>query len=696
MRSFRHRTALAAAFATLTFQPSPSSGQDGLENDTIPVFDLEPITVTGRLDDLVGRASSASAGYVGFRDLARRPLTRVGELLETVPGMILTQHSGSGKSNQMFVRGFNLDHGTDFATRVEGMPVNIPSHAHGQGYTDLNFLIPELVDNVEYALGNYYADIGDFGSAGGAHIRLRDDLEQPLFIAGAGENGHRRMVTGGSFPVGSAGTLLAGGELQRYDGPWEIPEEVRKLSGFLRFTHTGQGGRLSLLAMAYDNDWQASDQIPLRAVQRGVISRFGQIDESLGGASSRHSLSLTWNRTGARSSQRIEGYGIRYSLDLFSNFTYGLEDPARGDQFRQEDDGRTTWGLLAAHQQLVELSGREHRWTVGTELRVDQADLTLSRTRDRAAIGVVRTDLVDQLGAGFHAELESPWTDRFKTTLGIRADLHRFDVVSDRAENTGVADGAIVSPKASLAYTAGEQTELYLAGGMGFHSNDARGTVTTIDPVTNEPTTPVDPLVRSRGAELGVRTNLLEGLRSTASLWTVDLDSELLFVGDAGGTEASGASRRIGLTLANFWRIDPEWSADIDLSLTRARFTDAEERNARIPGALESVLALGLSHEPGSNGVFGTLRVRRFGSYPLVEDGSVRSSAASLMNLRMGYRLGAARVTLAVFNVLDEEHSDIQYFYASRLHGEPTEGVEDLHFHPAVPRAFRMQVSWGF
>lgn len=676
--------------------PPPVHAQDDADTDTLTVYDLSPLTVTGRLDDLVGRAPTASVGYVGFRDLLRRPMAREGELLETVPGMILTQHSGGGKSNQMFVRGFNLDHGTDFATRVEGMPLNLPSHAHGQGYTDLNILVPEFVDNVEYSLGNYYADIGDFGSAGGAHVRLLRSLDRPLFVVGAGEDGHRRAVTAASAPVGRTGTFFAGVEARTYDGPWDVPEDLRKISGMARLSFEGSRDRYSVLAMAYDNEWQASDQIPARAVDEGIISRFGQIDETLGGASSRYSVSASWNRTGDRSSHRIEAYGVRYSLDLFSNFTYGLDDPAGGDQFRQEDDGRTTLGLRAAHRRAVELGGLEHRWTVGTELRRDRADVILSRTRGRETVGIVRSDDVTQSSAGLHTEFETPWSDRWTTTVGLRADLYRFQVESDRAENTGDADDGIVSPKASLAYRAGDDTELYLAAGLGFHSNDARGTVTTVDPATGDATDPVDPLVRSRGAEVGVRTSAWSGLRTTASLWTVEVDSELLFVGDAGTTEASDGSRRLGFTLANFWRIDPTWSADLDLSLTRARFVDVNPEFDRIPGALENVLAMGVSRDPVADGVFGSVRLRRFGAYPLVEDDAVRADAASLVNAQLGVRLGDLRVGVAVFNLFDETHSDIQYFYASRLPGEPAAGVDDLHYHPVEPRAFRIQVSWGY
>jgi hypothetical protein len=268
-------------------------------------------------------------------------------------------------------------------------------------------------------------------------------------------------------------------------------------------------------------------------------------------------------------------------------------------------------------------------------------------------------------------------------------------VTSDSSANTGSSDDAIVSPKLSLAFGPFAGTEFYVSGGLGFHSNDARGTVTTIDPASGTPTDPVDALVRSWGGEVGVRTQPLDGLNTTVALWALELDSELLFVGDAGTTEPSGGSRRVGITLANFYRITDEWSADLDVSFTRARLLDAPAGQRWIPGGIERVLAAGFGYEPSANGPFGSARLRYFGSYPLIEDNSVRSQANSLVNVMAGYKLGSARLTVDVLNALDEEHSDIQYFYTSRLAGEPPQGVDDVHFHPSEPRQLRFSLSWG-
>jgi hypothetical protein len=661
--------------------------------DSVPVYALGKIVVLGRVDDLTSVARTASQGFVGARDLRQRPLLREGELLETVPGLIMTQHSGDGKSNQMFVRGFNLDHGTDFHTRVEGMPVNVVTHAHGQGYTDLNFVIPELVDHIEYWLGTYYAGIGDFGAAGGAEFRLRRTLDRPFIAGGLGAHGFTRVVGGTSVPF-LGGDLLAGGELKNYDGPWNLPQELRKKSGVLRWTRTAGAHSFSILALGYDNRWNAADQVPLRLLKRAAIDRFSQIDSTLGGAAERYSLSAEWVRSAGQGGQRAQVYALRSDLDLFSNFTYFLDNQTDGDQIRQRDRGRWTLGANVTH---IPPLGRAsaHQITFGLQTRYDIADVALYRASARVPTETVRADDVKEWGTGVYVEATSRWTPALRTVLGLRADAYTFDVQSDNAINSGTARDAIVSPKASLIYQASPRTELYASAGLGFHSNDARGTIQRIDPATGDPVDPVDPLVQSRGAELGMRASPLSGLRTTLALWAVELDSELLFVGDAGTTEPSNGSRRVGVTLANFWRVTPELSADLDLSFTRARFVDVGTAD-RIPGALENVIAAGVSWEPIGNGLLAAARLRHLGAHPLIENNSVRGDPTSIVNLSAGYKRGPVRVTLSLLNALDAKDADIQYYYASRIRSEPVGGVEDVHIHPIEPRQLRLSVGIGF
>jgi hypothetical protein len=689
------RRALSACtlIAAAASAPAAAQQRDTARSaaDTLPRYTLAPVVVEGRRDDLTGIATSASHGFVGYRDFRLRPLVREGELLETVPGLIMTQHSGDGKSNQMFVRGFNLDHGTDFSTKVEGIPVNIPTHAHGQGYTDLNFIIPELVDHVEYELGPYYADIGDFGSAGGAELRLRRSLDRPLAVAGVGEDGYRRAVAAASVELGS-GRLLAGAEVKEYDGPWAVAQDLGKRAGLVRYSWERGGDAFSVLALGYDNAWNASDQVPSRLIAGGALGRFAQIDSSLGGSSSRYAVTAEWLRAGSVASHRLQLYAMRYDLDLYSNFTYFLDDPDEGDQIQQRDRGREVFGGDFAYSRAV----GAHTTTFGLQTRLDLADVALRRAGGRDILATVRADEVTQWGSGAYVEVRSDWTSRFRTVLGVRGDAYRFDVASDRAANSGEASDAILSPKASIAFQATDALELYLSGGFGFHSNDARGTVQTIDPVTGEAVERVDPLARSRGAEIGVRATPVEGVRTTLTAWTVELDSELLFVGDAGTTEPSDASRRVGVTWANFWQPLPQLRLDVDASFAHARFHELSEEENRIPGALERVVTAGVAWEPPRGGPFAALRLRHFGEYPLIEDNSVRASAASLLNLNVGWAHRGLRFGASVLNVLDSDDADISYFYASRVRGEPAGGIEDVHFHPVEPRQIRLTVSWGY
>ncbi|HEX6051306.1 MAG TPA: TonB-dependent receptor plug domain-containing protein, partial [Gemmatimonadaceae bacterium] len=397
---------------------------------------LGTIKVMGRVDDLTGLASTASQGHVGAADLRLRPLAREGELLETVPGMIVTQHSGDGKANQYFIRGFNLDHGTDFQTRVEGMPVNMPSHAHGQGYTDLNFLIPELVDYVDYRLGVYHTELGDFGSAGGAEFRLLQTLDRPFATVEAGEHGLARIALGSSTRFG-IGDLLVSGELKSYDGPWELEQRVRKVSGVARYSWDRGRSRYSLLGMAYRNRWNSSDQIPQRAVGAGSIDRFGFVDATNGGSTQRYSVSGNWTRLAARSTQKATVFGIYSDLDLFSNFTYFLDNPDRGDQFNQREQ-RTVVGANASHAHEIDAMGVEHTLTVGVQARSDVlSPVGLHRTSRRTRYATVRQDEVTETGTGLFAEAQSRWRPWLRTTLGVRGDAYTFDVASDRPENSG-------------------------------------------------------------------------------------------------------------------------------------------------------------------------------------------------------------------------------------------------------------------
>jgi hypothetical protein len=649
---------------------------------------LEELLVTGRREHLAGEARSASEGVVGQMDLAIRPLLRPGDVLEAVPGLVVTQHSGSGKSNQMFLRGFNLDHGTDFSTAIDGMPINLRSHGHGQGYTDINFLIPETVARINFVKGPYHAELGDFSSAGGAEIETADVLNNQLAWT-LGENGFHRGLAMGSFANGS--TRLSGAvEVQRYDGAWtDVDEDVKKVSGLLKLGGGDDAIGWQTTVMHYDNEWHAADQIPERAVTAGVISPLGSIDTSLGGDTRRSSVSGEYQRSRGDHTTRWTAYLVDYEMNLYSNFTYQLDDPVRGDQFQQVDERHILGGSY--HHHWNPSGTLQHRW--GIAVQHDDIDTVgLHRTQARERTGTVREDTVEETSLGAHYEAIWSLGPRWRAVLGARADHFRFDVNAEDPRNSGTEQDTLISPKASLIYRKSAATEWYASAGRGFHSNDARGVTQQVDPVTGEAVSSVDPLASSSGAELGVKTQWQQRWNLAAALWHLELDSELLFVGDAGTTEATRPSERWGLELNNFWMIDEVWSLEADIAWTDARFSDDAIEGRHIPGALETVASATLSAQtPG--GWFGALRVRYVDGAPLIEDGSVTAHSASLAHLSLGWTGQRYALRADMLNLFDSDDRDIEYFYASRLEGEPLEGVEDRHFHRFEPRQVRLTLT---
>lgn len=671
--------------------PDPSATPPEQGSDHLQVYD--EIQVTDRASDMVGVADSASEGVTGRQELEERPILRPGELLETVPGVIITQHSGSGKANQYFLRGFNLDHGTDFRITVDDIPVNMPSHGHGQGYSDLNFLIPELVDTVRYKKGAYYADEGDFSAAGAAEFTYVNSLPKGLLALTPGDYGYARLLAADSTKWGN-GDLLGAVEVGRNNGPWVHPDDYRKLNGVLRWNRGDAGNGLTLTAMGYDGKWNSTDQIPERAVEEGLINRFGTIDPTDGGSTYRYSLAADWRRGSETTLTRASAYALRYGLDLFSDFTYFLNDPVNGDQFEQLDD-RTVTGFQLEHQWGASWGGREIETEVGLQVRNDSIRNGLFHTKDRLRLDTTRQDDIEELTGGPYVQARVRWTPWLRTVTGVRADEYYADVKSNLAENSGTRNAAILSPKLAVTLGPWSETELYFDYGWGFHSNDARGATLRIDPTTGEPADRVTPLVRAKSADFGVRTSAIQNFQTSATVFLLDLDSELVFSGDGGTTEASRSSRREGIELQSFWHPRPWLSIDADYAYSRARFTSFDPVGDHIPGAIQSAFSAGISVD-NRGPWFGSLRIRYFGPRPLIEDDSIRSKASNLLNLRLGHRFpNGLSLAAEIFNLLNDRVSDIDYYYESQLRGEPGP-VSDLHFHPAETRSVRLAVEWRY
>jgi TonB dependent receptor/Carboxypeptidase regulatory-like domain/TonB-dependent Receptor Plug Domain len=707
------------------------------------------VEVQGREDSLIGVADSATQGTVGARQLEDRPILRSGEVLETVPGLIITQHAGGGKANQYFLRGFNLDHGTDFGVFLDGMPLNLPSHAHGEGYADMNIVVPELVQRLNYEKGPYYAEIGNYSSAGSANIQYFKTLPQNFFQVELGTYNYARAVFGVSQTLGS-GTLLYGGEAYYDDGPWMHPDAYSKFNGLLTYNQGDATNGFSLMARGYHGKWNSSDQIPENAVP--LVGLFGALDPTDGGNSQRYSLQAEWHRQGTNSATTIMGYGFYYDLDLFSDFTYHLDDPVKGDQFEQQDK-RWVTGFDAAHTIFSQWFGRKVENTFGLQLRNDWVHNGLYRTADRArtdkndsnacnaepipecasdpdliAVLPAATDVsqfTDTM-ASFYVQNKIQWAEKFRSVLALRGDeaiyavtsltpsyvateLPAAPVINFAKLNSGSASKFLPSPKASLIFGPWFKTDFYVQAGFSFHSNDVRGTTQRIEPISPDypfptPSTPISPLVATKGAEVGVRTVAVPHLQSTLSLWYLHSNSELQQDGDTGGTIASASpSNRYGVEWANYYTPLEHLAFDFDLADSKALFATTDAGNAApgspggkwVPEAVGLVISSGIAVH-SYKGFWGSLRLRAFGPRNLTSDAVYRSSSTLLLNAEVGYRINEKwRVSAQLLNLLDRSDHDIDYAYTSRI--TPTAPAQFTNvFHPVEPFQVRFTLVRTF
>ena len=654
-----------------------AKGQDS--DDTIIVY--------GRAIAQIGTALSGSQGTVGYADFENLPISRTGELVENVPGVIATQHSGTGKANQYFLRGFNLDHGTDFAGFVDGVPINMPTHGHGQGYLDFNFIIPETIERIDFRKGPYFADVGDFSAAGTIAFKTYDTL-QPFAQATIGEFGYYRATAAGSTSLG-AGDLLMALDGTLSNGPWVLDENLEKYNGLVKYSTGTPNDGFSVQLNGYHARWDSTDQIPERAVESGLIDRFGFIDDDVGGKTTRVGAVANATIGGVK----LNGFATYYDLVLTSDFTYFLEDPVNGDEFQQRDrravlgaSAQKTWDIAGAPLPLS--------ITAGGNVRYDRIDrVGLFRSVEAVPVATIRSDGVDETNVGLFAEASVSLTNRLRAYLGVRGDYIGYDVRSGLAANSGDGGDTLFAPKAGVAWRPVNTVELYANYGESFHSNDVRGATITVDPATGLNADPVPVFARARGAEIGGRIER-DNFNVAVVGFYLGLESELVFVGDAGSTEPNDATRRYGVEANAFWQPVPWLTLDAVYAYTDARFRGVPSGAREIPGAVAEVISGGISASP-VDGLDLTARLRHFGKAPLIEDGSVTSDPTTLVNLGAFYDFGRLRLGAELFNVFDANDADITYFYESQLAGEAGP-VEDRHFHPVEPRQVRVSARVKF
>jgi hypothetical protein len=676
--------------------------------------------------------SAASQMTVTGQDLNARPVTRPGEVLEAAPGLAVVMHADGGKANQYYLRGYNLDHGTDLAIFVDDMPVNLPTHAHGQGYADLNWLLPEIVDSLNIRKGPYFADVGDFATAGSLFINLRDSVDKNLVEATYGSFDDMRLFGMGSTGL-NGGNLLYAAEINTYNGPWVTPDDMRKLNGLMRYSQGTAADGFSLTALAYSNKWNSTDQSPLRAMTSGLISPFGEIDPTDGGDTDRFSLSGRVTQSDAAGSWKANAYLAKYDLDLFNNYTWFLNNPVDGDQFHQHD-ARFYGGGGTSRTIDGTLFGRPAETVFGVQSRYDNIDSGLTNTFQRQFQSNILVDHIDEGNAGIYAENTVHWADWFRTTAGWRGDYFSASVNSElQSVNSGNTQAAIGSPKFRMVFGPLYSTEFFVGAGMGYHSNDARSTTVTEvpgDPSTPEGATPF--LVRSRGGELGVRTKIIPGLDSSVSVFYLHQQSELFFDGDTGDTSPGRPSQRTGIEFTNDYRPVSWMHVDADLALTRARFLGYDSAQQAIYDSLSGFPQAQIGNAPGNfvynapwmvasagvtlgkeTGWFGSLRWRYISTRPLTEDGTFRSPPLSVFNGQFGYRFDNGwRIQLDGLNLLNSKTAQAEYAYGSLLKTDslfamcfPVQtvpaavcqnGVMDYVLHPIEPLAVRLTVAKTF
>jgi outer membrane receptor protein involved in Fe transport len=704
-------------------EPACDAAEAPVVSESVPASTPAPVATVTIVGTGVSNIQGASVGDVGHDEIASQPLLRPGAVLENVPGLIVTQHSGEGKANQYFLRAFNLDHGTDLATEVDDMPINMPTHAHGQGYTDLNFLIPELVADLHYKKGPYYADEGDFATAGAVRMDFVNELPDSATL-GFGEDGYRRALLMGSTSL-AGGTLLGAADVYHNDGPFDNPDDYNRVNAVLRYHNGTASDFFTITAMAYHGKWNSTDQVPAHAIEDGIIGRFGTLAPTDGGISSRYSLSFNKVRRSDADQVQFSAYVIRYRLDLYSTFTYYLSDPTSGDQMLQHDD-RAVYGFKGSKTWFTHLWGMESTNVLGVQGRFDDIkDVGIDHTFQRQILFPEQDAKVMESNGAVYVENTTQWLQKLRTVLGLREDEFDFDVTDQLRNpdgsctitsdflgcNTGTRRANIFSPKLGITLGPWNQASFFITVAEGYHSNDARGVTRSGE---NPDAEPVTPLTRAKSAEIGVATDPVPLWHTTVDVFLLELASELVFSGDAGTTGPSGATTRTGVEWGNTFRINSWLHADLNAAFSRARFDhDADPDDLGcgdaspshpcaqdyaivgryVPNSPTNVIDAGLTAQHPS-GWFGSIRARHFGESPLVEDNSAKSPAYTTFDLQVGLQQPQKwLLALDVFNLFDRKWNDIEYYYVSRLQNEASPRP-DFVVHPGVPLTVRAHFQY--
>lgn len=674
----------SVAVSATASAPAPSSARVPRESDTI--LDLPGKSVQARRP-----INPFNSQIIRDRDLSLRMMLDPADVVKVTPGLFIGQHAGGGKANQYFIRGFDIDHGTDLALWIDGMPINNVSHGHGQGYADLHFLIPETIENVEVNKGPYYIEYGDFATAGAVRLDTRDAFKENRVSAMAGMFHTYRTLAMLTLKDAPLKPMIAA-EAYRTDAPFKNPEDMERYNLYLKTPLLRDDVRsLEVTLMGYGAGWKGSGQIPEREVNAGRLDEYGSIDPSEGGSSQRYSASARYLAyPNDHEEWKASAYWIDYRLSLFSNFTFFANDPVHGDGINQRDD-RSVAGLNASYKRKYDLLGLEAASAFGIGTRNDHIRNNLDYAEKRVVFAhAVDADIREGSLSVWYLQSVSPWKWLY-AEAGIRGDHYGFDV-TDRLHPegdttlTGVKDASLLSPKVNVVVTPLPGTDIYLNYGEGFHSNDARGVTSKTDPAR--------PLTKARGYEAGARTNLFHRLDLAASIWRLDLDGELVWVGDGGGTEEKGASERLGVDLEARVQILSWLWADFDMTKSSSEYARNAGNGTAVALAPRLTWSGGLSMRHPA-GFFGSLRGQHLDDRPADEAGDFTARGFTVFDLGGGWRRGGWELDFNVANVFDADWRTAQFENDSRLPGE-SEPVTDIHFVPGAPRNVQATVKRFF
>ena len=659
-----------------------------IENlDEIVKVSLKAASIS--IDEIVITQDINNIQLLADIDLQTTPVMSSQEILQQVPGLFIGQHAGGGKAEQIFLRGFDIDHGTDISIAVDGMPVNMVSHAHGQGYADLHFLIPETVSNVDFGKGPYYSDVGNFNTAGYVEFTTKSILDNNTLKFELGEFNTKRLYAGLNLLNNSSRKSYIAAEVLSSDGPFESPQNFNRINLMGKYSfNLSSFDKLDLLVSHFTSKWDASGQIPQRAVDQGLITRFGAIDDTEGGNTSRTNLSISMDKFLSNTSVlKNQIFLNRYDFDLYSNFTFFLEDSIFGDQINQIES-RTILGWNSSYNKTIIKDNWQGNLKLGANLRYDQSDdNALSNTINRSEIQsrISYGDIQEYNGAVF-SDLSISW-NKWTFNGGLRFDYFDFKYNDQLAVqySTQSNDGYILSPKLNVSYNPNNQMQLYLKAGRGFHSNDARAVV------QNQVSTT---LPAALGSDLGIIWKPLPRMFINTALWYLYLEQEFVYVGDAGIVEPSGQTRRQGIDLSIRYQITDWLYWNFDGNRTLARSIDEDEGNDYIPLAPEFTMASGLNFIHTS-GVKGGVRYRFMDDRAANEDNSIIAPGYHVFDASLSYSKSNWTLGIRAQNLFNVDWNETQFATESRLRNE-TQSVEEIHFTPGVPFNLMANIEYRF